>query len=423
MKISLTGGIRYRTPVQFKSGHTFIYTDFDNTYMPFSHDEICKESPLSHSPERRNEFSEYFSKISNFLNTRKDKITLLLTTGRNPSEYYFVERKIKDKNLTYHSPDVLITNNGGDKFYKKDGRWVKDDSKAAKIQKYATNWDSQKLKSSLASIIKRTNPSAYLVEAPVNADYYCYEQDSLETVLNRDNNPQKRNYASFEGDYAGMIEVAFSKYLNTAKIKDETVEMIKNAGVGAEVEYYENDKHTWLPQYKQDGSYEIAPSTKLILTAVVNGKKLSKLFDTREEIKNIIKNDTNDLVIAAGDEINDEEMLNPLNYLELYNVKIDKNSRMEDVLSNPEVLSALKKLPFAAIITSNSPSLEHLRKMGEILDGKGIHKIYCAKNNRAEFLSKIQKAMYNYSQENDEYSFGMGNEIFNALLEGGVLWS
>lgn len=408
--------------VQFKSGHTFIYTDFDDTYMPFSHDEICKESPLGYSNDRRNEFNNHFSKINEFFETGKNKLTLLLTTGRSASEYCFVEKKIKDKNLAYHLPDVLISRNGADRFDRRSDKWAFDEKRKSKIEELAKGWNAEKIKNHISSIIKHINPSAFIMSVPVNRDGFSYEDLSLEYALKKEINPKKADYASFAQDETGVIEVVFSKNLNAQKIKDETARTLKNNSVSAVTDYYPSDTRTWLPQFREDGTYYVDKSNKMMIKPLIDGKRLSKLFDVKEEVKNIIINNTNDFVIAAGDEDNDEEMLNPLNYLDLYGVTVDKQKDADEILNDEKVLDAIQKLPLSSLIVSNSPNLEHLRKMGKILDEKGINKIHCVKN-KDEYLNKIQKSMYNYAKQNDEYSYDMGFKLYSALLEGGVLWS
>ena len=116
MNISSAGAHVSQAHAGFKSGRTYIYTDFDDTNMHFFQDEICKNSPLWFFEERRNGFNHYFPGIFRFFDSEKGKLTLFAATEHVPSEYFFVEKTIKDKRLKYRSPDALILRSGGDNF-------------------------------------------------------------------------------------------------------------------------------------------------------------------------------------------------------------------------------------------------------------------------------------------------------------------
>ena len=108
--------IKYNTipasNLSFKAGKTSVYTDFDRTYTPFSHVEMCADYTLPEGSEKRFLFNEYFQKIKDFFDLAKGKVLLTITTGRNVSEYKYVEQKLKDKHLNYFSPDAVITKDG-----------------------------------------------------------------------------------------------------------------------------------------------------------------------------------------------------------------------------------------------------------------------------------------------------------------------
>ena len=122
--------------ISFKAGQTNVFADFDKTYSPFSHVDMCADWTLSEGSERRNLFNDYFQKIKDFSDTAKGKVLLTITTGRNVSEYQYVEKRLKDKHLNYFSPDAIVTKDGGDRFVKKDDRWQKDINKSQNKRHY-----------------------------------------------------------------------------------------------------------------------------------------------------------------------------------------------------------------------------------------------------------------------------------------------
>lgn len=71
----------------------------------------------------------------------------------------------------------------------------------------------------------------------------------------------------------------------------------------------------------------------------------------------------NDFVIAAGDGINDLDMLNPLNYIDTKGMSADlKNA--DKLLENSEIVKQLENLPFTGIVIKDKNNgLEQLFKL------------------------------------------------------------
>jgi len=61
--------------------------------------------------------------------------------------------------------------------------------------------------------------------------------------------------------------------------------------------------------------------------------------------------------------------------------------------------------------------MEPLLKIKEILDSKGIHKIFTAQNPAGEFLDKIKIGMLSYGNENDGYKYNLGYNFYSELLK------
>ena len=87
--------------ISFKAGKTSVFADFDKTYTPFSHNDMCQKDVFVNDQNKRNYFNNYFSDFKNLKDAAKDKFFLTITTGRNAAEYIFVENALKEQNLDY----------------------------------------------------------------------------------------------------------------------------------------------------------------------------------------------------------------------------------------------------------------------------------------------------------------------------------
>lgn len=421
--------IKYNTipasNLSFKAGKTSVYTDFDRTYTPFSHVEMCADYTLPEGSEKRFLFNEYFQKIKDFSDIAKGKVLLTITTGRNVSEYKYVEQKLKDKHLNYFSPDAVITKDGGDRFVKQDNKWCKDSQKTEAIKTSTNGWDALKIKIAIKDIIRQESKNPVFIESPVNRTKDDYGAISLEEQFDKLSDKEKENYVSFTKDEDNSIEIAFSNKIPSAKIKEKIEDYLKKNNINAVVKHYPQDFNGFCPQFK-NGEKLILPGDRMFIKPAPEGKQISKLYDVKDALKKVINGSTDDLIIAAGDESNDEEMLNPLNYLDLYGINIDKHKPVSEILKDENALEALGKMPFAAIIVGSSKKLDHLREMDKMLREKGINKIICIpdsldKNNG--FVEAIKTAMYDYAEKNPLYSYEMGMDLYTSLMDGGSIWS
>ena len=413
-----------KSNISFKAGQTSIYADFDKTYTPFSHVEMCNRNLLPEGSERRKEFNEYFQKFKDFYDTAKGKVLLTITTGRNLPEYKYVEENLKDKHLTYFSPDVIITKDGGDRFVKKDGKWQKDTAKSLEIADKTNGWDSLKVKIDIKNIIRQEYKNPVFIESYVNRTKDDYGPISLERVFDTLTPEQAENYVSFTKDEDNAIEIAFSNNIPTERIKERIEDYFKKNNIKAVVKHYPQDYNGFCPQM-YNGQKEIAPGNKMFIKPAPDDVPISKLYDVKKALKKVIDDNTNDLIIAAGDEGNDEKMLNPLNYLSLYGINVDKSVPYRVLFRDEKILSAIDKMPFYSIVVGNSQKLDHLRKMDTALRERGINKIICIPDSLDKengLLKSIKTAMYDYADKNLEYSFEMGMDLYTSLMDGGSIW-
>lgn len=405
--------------ISFKAGKTRVFADFDNTYTPFSHNDMCQKDVFVNDQNQRNHFNNYFNNFKNLKDAAKDKFSLTITTGRNAAEYIFVENALKEQNLDYFSPDYLVTRDGADKFIKENGRWIKEENKDKIIQEKAYGWNAQKIKSDLKRIISLNTKDSFVIESPVNRTKWDYPGISMQDELEKTNPYNIKNYVSFSKDENNIIEIAFSNKLPVDRLKQLINWYLNNNRIDSVLSHYPKDNNAYFPQY-DNGLVRYEPGNRMIIKPKVDNQPLTKLYDVKEAVRDIVYNETNDFVIAAGDEINDEDMLNLLNYIDIFGINIDKSKSLNELLENENVLNAIYKLPLKIIIVGNSPNLEHLREMDRILKSKGLDKITCINSPddpQNGLANAIKRAMYKYSEQNDEYSYYMGMDLFKYLLE------
>ena len=184
-----------------------------------------------------------------------------------------------------------------------------------------------------------------------------------------------------------------------------------------DIEFYYSDSIRHVPCQEGSSAEPVYKKANTIFVRPAkDGIKADKLNKPKQEIREIIKNNSNDLVVVAGDDSNDFEMLNPLNYLDIFGVSIDENMPIEEILAQEEVLSAISKLPLVSIVTGENRCMGEILKIKEELDKKGIYKIFNAKNPSEEFLAKLKEGMLIYSGENAEYRDNLGVELLKEIL-------
>lgn len=385
--------------ISFTAGKVSVYSDFDGTYFPESQFAL-----QDIKPERVNELNEHFKNFNRFFENTKDDIDFKITTGRTFGEYENMADIIKSKGINMPYSKSFICKNGSDEFvrtsdfglYSKEFPYSYDMVNNEKTDgiKRLTNW-SENIQIKLKNILK-------------NFDFEIIEHDSEHSVKDHGNKSlfSRIAYDNFEL-YDGIapksdwkvglrrdgllklsisfpydmlhstdrkkvyndIKSSFEEFLKSADVKFESEEFIDKAGGNRPtLEYYPK---------------------------VENGA-LTKLYDTKQALKRAVLD--NDLVITAGDGLNDYDMLNPLNYLEG-----DKD------LSNPQTIAKLKKLPFVGIvIKSDEPKLKELYKkfseFGKIIEVEKGH-----------LQEGIIAAIKEYAQNAKEFTQNMSDNLKDEL--------
>ena len=142
----------------------------------------------------------------------------------------------------------------------------------------------------------------------------------------------------------------------------------------------------------------------------------NKLYQPKQEVKKIVEKNSNDLVIVAGNDWNDVDMLNPLNYIDIFGAEYNHCISLEELLDRKDVINAIKNLPLVSIVAGDSDKTREILKIKHLLDERGIHKIFHAKKPQTELLQKIKQGMQVYSLENSEYKNNLSAEIQKEIL-------
>jgi len=387
--------------ITFTAGKVNVFSDFDGTYFP-----VWQPDLREISSERVEKLNTDFKEFDSFTKNLKSDLDFKITTGRTFGEFKTMAELIKSKGIVMPFADSLITKNGSDEFV----RIAKDEDFYSKgiypYDYYVTNTAKDKnietltgwnknIKNKLIQILNKykLNIAEHDSEYPskdhgqgslfssVNYDNFELQNDmqpkSAWTVgLRRDGN--LKLYISFPYDMLHVkerkeayskIQSEFEQYLNQSGVKFAKEEFLdKVAG--------NRPTLTYMPK--------------------IESAALTKLYDTKLALKNAVIN--NDLVITAGDGINDLEMLNPLNYLE--------GSRD---ISNPETIKELKRLPFIGIVIKGENSgLEGLYKTfgqyGKIIEIE-----------KSKLTEGIKQAIKLHSQNNEIFLQNLSNELKSQI--------
>ena len=290
-----------------ENGKVFLFADFDGTFMPFSHKSICTERSIF----PKEEFSRYFGLLSDFIKNNEKRLELIITTGRNLPKFTAFLEHIKRNEAHIPLPKKIIVNNGGD-IYQSDNPdnifkggdtgYINNNTfaqaKRTAIKKQ-TGWDGSEIKNKIIAVLKSFN--FQILEVPINEFSSTYGELTLQYYLEKyglDHNTSK--FASIQDDGLLGFHIAFCKEMNNDEdylncLCQEISDSFENKiSYSAQTTLYD-----WQAGY--------GPSIRLLPS--IDGKPLNKLYDIKECLKNVIENNTSDLVIAAGDDENDLPML------------------------------------------------------------------------------------------------------------------
>lgn len=402
--------------INFGAGNFSLYSDFDGTYMPFDHKDICIYDGYKNNNEIKTLFDYCYAPFQNFINKFGDKFNFVITTGRNRPEFNYFLSKLKEQGADLPKPDTLITCDGKDIFYRQGGIYPKEtlDCKKRDELSKKLNWNPAQMVPRMQALISKTptkdGKRINVITAPINKSSIDYGNISLQNIL--DNNADVRNnFASFNEGYDFNPYIVFSDNADVETIKKQLEEFLRHSQINAKVSYCEQD---WDVQYGVP--YQSLSVKPYATEGFWKDKKINKLIDTHKKVEEIYKNETNDLVIVAGDAGNDEDMLNIFNYVDILGSEIPTRDKYEEFLEDSKNRELLRQLPIISVVVGLKQDLEQIRQNQQLLDKYGISKtVFIDYNNGDILLDGVKQAINTYSKQNEQFKNALPTELLNEL--------
>lgn len=319
--------------ISFRAGKVQVYSDFDGTYCPAKHSSL-------HNPDENAFMKEYCAKMDTFFKSTEGDLHFHVTTGRTFGEYEAISHLLKRRGFHLTLPESFISKNGSDEYIKagsdsnfyEKGIFPYSYSKPDKIKedniRKITGWNGEELKNYIRELARKYN--IRFIEADSENSVKDYGSNSLfsEGKLNADEwkkLPAKTEYAlGSRNDGNLKVNLIFSPDYGHCPERNKIYDNFMN-----EIKNFLNSKKVYYNMQWENPNRHNHYRIHCNITPQISNSPLTKLYDTREALKNAIKN--NDIVITAGDGSNDFEMLNPLEYIteEEWN-EFKKNSQNKD---------------------------------------------------------------------------------------------
>lgn len=433
----INNNYKYSLPksLKFGEGCVELYSDFDRTFLPISHEGFKKIPDSSYDPLLQG----YFIRMGEFFNKVKQGFTFKITSGRNFDEFQTVAEMARDKGFKMPLPDSLIVKNGGDEhpkigtddeFYK-GGNYpfkyeVINQEKQADI-KQKTGWDGKIIKEKLKKVFEGHGFEVREPGTTNSASDYGYRSLFYDLYKDATEENPYPNVIALRRDGDSKIHITYPMYITeigkTVDGKYQSAETIfdraiaktmKEAGVDFQNHYYNFKKHGIESAHHP--AVEIFPSLNK------NQTPLTKLYDTQKAVEKAIKE--NDLVIIAGDSSNDAEMLNIGNYFkpdesikhpegydkELNDEIFKRGEALEETIEkNPQLKKQLEEFPVISIIVKNKdkkapfvpPPYKKCGKLIEVEEGK--------------LLDGIKQAIKMHAEVNPKYKEKLSPDLFQEI--------
>lgn len=397
------------TNINFTAGKVHIYSDFDGTYFPAKQGDVRKS-------ESNTDLKKYFEKTDKFFKSTQDGIHLHITTGRTFGEYKTVCDLLNKKNISFTIPKTVITKNGSDEYIRSgDGHFPFSYQNTNKLKeediKKQTNWDGIKIKEFLKNLAAKYNKR--FVEADSNGSVKDHGEASL--YANGKLTPNDPHVVGYRRE--GNLKLNFNMAEDKA-FANEVENFLKSNNI----KYCFSQKPMKNTFYT---SYSFCPK--------LSDGPLTKLYDTKEALKKAILN--NDIIIVAGNERNDFEMLNPLEYLDEEFLREcesksqnktfyrDKNvmlkelkslsTEMKKELETNGFLKRLEELPIYGIVINEKDAA--LKPLSDVFSASG--KIITAEPGELE--EGIRKAIKHHADKNKKFRSGMPANLRKEIFKTG----
>lgn len=346
--------------VNFCAGKVHVYSDFDGTYCPASHESL-------HNPNSNPEMPAYCKRMEKFLDSNNEKVQFHVTTGRTFGEYKAVSELLRTRGYELPLPKSFIAKNGSDEYVKsrdtfyQGGEFPFDYKNPQKLKQervaQETNWNGQKIKEYIKNLAEKYRLK--LIEADTRNSSRDYGPNTM----------------------SGKITAGVLGSRNDGDLKVNLIFGEENRKFIQDVENFLKKDNVKYDLAKRDLVYTITPEFQ--------GGSLTKLYDTKLALKEAEKN--RDIVIVAGNGANDFAMLNPLEYLDkdfikeceaksshkefyknkdsmlkgLIEINEGSNKALKKELESNGFLKKLKNMPLYSIIIKEDPKLDKLLKAFE----------------------------------------------------------
>ena len=395
--------------LSFKTGNTRLYTDFDGTFFPFPQD-ILIDKRANQEYSLMNKMHE---SIKAFVSTAKDKFSIVVTTGRSRNEMQYLFQYLTKPSSSFFLPKDFIFRDGLE-----EAQIAMETPDDLVLTPVSVSCEREKNKELAKKIIRSVDKNITILEPDINKSMKDYGEYSLEYHFKLLSSKSRKRYVSVIAESNGLIEMVFSPNVDTKDYVKKFSDYYKKTRQKTQIQSIDSDSSYYVPFQEDDTSeYTYRKANTIFIKPMGNNDPVNKLDKPKEQVRKIVEGQKDDLVIVAGDGSNDAQMLNPLNYLDIYGLNIDKSKPVEDILSDPKVVNAIRKLPLICIIAGDAANLGQILEIKRFLDDIGISKILWAEDSKSELLPKIKRGMLIYSDLNNEYKYSLGYDLYRNILE------
>ena len=432
------------TQPRFKAGKVRVFSDFDRTFLPSSHNDFKANFDIKYV----NYIRDYFKNFKDFLYRTKEGLKFTITTGRTFGEFQTMAEISRERKFGMPLPDTFIAKNGSDEYIRtgsdedfyNGGEFpfkydVTNKEKEENIKKL-TGWDGPKIKERIKDLFRSYNlrivegdsehsPGDYGSKSlfapgkiPYETNKIFHGTDKADWVIGFRNDGNCKIFITYPYDMYCVDE----RYKAYRYFEDEINKIlhdefhIKDArGEGSRGGH--NDNCGGRP-------WDIYEPEVIEKSAQYNHDRgLSKLYDTREAVK--LAKQNNNLVIAAGDSSNDALMLNPGLYLndalEAYSQKHKFKPTWKTVPSqlikmmdeDPDLAKAFQELPFIGVIVKDDEKFSSLKDLADAFSKGKYKKIVVVEKGHLE--DGIKEAIKLYSKQNPQYKKNLNSALKKEL--------
>lgn len=429
--------------LNFGEGKAHLYSDFDQTFLPSSHD-VYKNSNSQNSPE----LSRHFDNLRKFFNNTRQGLKFTLTSGRTLAEYETVAEMARERKFDMPLPDTFIAKNGSNEYLRngtdeefyKGGKFPftfenTNKEKEAHI-KQLTNWDGPIIKQKIIEILK--SHDFEVIEAGTAWGVDDYGWRSLFSSFSDNFNPEAPNsyspkVVSLRQDGDLKMHLLLPKDTDWPDVRGP-IELIEKYKLMEDIRHKithfldENNikydfKSTEVFKDKESGGHP----TWDIMPKFEYKEPLTKLYDVEQAVKKAIKE--NDLVIVAGDGSNDFDMLDPTRHLKDFIKKGNDEDLqrwdykkglpsflLKDVIEQDNLLKQkLKDLPFVGIVVKRDDGKHDLDELVRLFGPDSEYKkIIVVKHDG--ILNGIKQAIQMYADKNLLYKEKLSSDLGGEIL-------